>query len=98
MKKSNNQKIAVLLICLLVLIGIGVAIYFACKSADYKPAALSGGKSGSGKSMLDRLMDDISSNKNSEQYTSQTNYKYGTQSKEDEAVVESVMANLTPKD
>lgn len=104
--KADKTKIAIALICILVLAVIGVFVYFACKNNSYQPSAVGRVGSSQKKSLLEQLMDDISKNKSdvitaddwSHQYVSQTKYNYGTQSSSDEAAVQSVIDNLAPTD
>ena len=104
--KADKTKIAIALICILVLAGIGVFVYFACKNNSYQPSAIGRVGSSQKKSLLEQLMDDISASKKekgsnsdySSQYVSQTNYNHGTQSSSDEAAVQSVINNLEPTD
>ena len=97
--KANGKTIAVALICLLVLAGIAIAVYFMCKDASYSPSpVMARSGSSSGKSLLEQLMDDIQTSRESKKSNSSNGgYQYGTQSADDEAAVASVMANLEPK-
>jgi len=104
--KADKTKIAIALICILVLAGIGVFIYFACKNNSYQPSAIGRVGSSQKKSLLEQLMEDLAANNinkgiaghYSDQYVSQTKYNYGTQSSSDEAAVQSVIDNLAPTD